>query len=296
MSDVSETAMTKPGIAPSSKSASAGSVPARRRRRRNALDSTLGRSALQIAAVVGFFLLWELAVDVGWANAFLVGKPSGIISVLVSSIADGSLFVDTGYTVFEALLGFAFGTVIGSLIGLALWYSVFVARLTEPFIAAINSVPKIALAPIIILWFGTGLTSKVALAVSLTAIVALITAYQAAKDADKDLQALLFSMGADKHRIFKRVIVPSTLPAIIATFRINIGFALVGAVVGEFISSQHGLGHLIYTASSLYDLNSVWAGLFVLMLVGFVFYHMVELTERWLLPWKQEQHSTQINV
>ncbi|MEP9348422.1 ABC transporter permease [Xanthobacter sp. KR7-225] len=293
MSDMSETAMSKPGAAPKP---AVRRAPGRRKARRNALDSTLGRSALQILTVVAFFLLWEVAVDIGWANAFLLGQPSGILGVLVSSVADGSLFVDTGYTVFEALLGFAFGTVIGSVIGLALWYSVFVARLTEPFIAAINSVPKIALAPIIILWFGTGLTSKVALAVSLTSIVALITAYQAAKDADKDLQALLFSMGADKHRIFKKVIVPSTLPAIIATFRINIGFALVGAVVGEFISSQHGLGHLIYTASSLYDLNSVWAGLFVLMLVGFVFYQLVELTERWLLPWKQEQHATQINV
>lgn len=273
-----------------------GTALASRKRGRNVLDSTLGRSALQILTVVGFFLLWELAVDMGWANAFLVGQPSGIMQVLATSVMDGSLFVNTGYTVFEALLGFAFGTVIGSLLGLVLWYSIFVARLVEPFIAAINSVPKIALAPIIILWFGTGLVSKVALAVSLTSIVALITAYQAAKDADKDLQALLFSMGADKHRIFKKVIVPSTLPAIIATFRINIGFALVGAVVGEFISSQAGLGHLIYTASSLYDLNTVWAGLFTLMLVGFVFYHMVEITERRLLPWKQEQSATQINV
>ncbi|OZA92624.1 MAG: ABC transporter permease, partial [Rhizobiales bacterium 39-66-18] len=141
-----------------------------------------------------------------------------------------------------------------------------------------------------------GLTSKVALAISLTSIVALITAYQAAKDADKDLQALLFSMGASKHQIFKRVITPSTLPAIIATFRINIGFALVGAVVGEFISSQHGLGHVIYVASSLYDLNTVWAGLFTLMLVGFIFYHMVEITEQRLLPWKQQMGGSQINV
>ncbi|MEP9366777.1 ABC transporter permease [Xanthobacter sp. VNH20] len=265
-------------------------------KRRNVFDSTAGRSALQILAVVGFFLLWELAVRMGWLNAFLVGQPSGILHVLVAMIMDGSLFVDTGYTVFEAILGFAFGTVIGSVIGLTLWYSAFVARLVEPFIAAINSVPKIALAPIIILWFGTGLTSKVALAISLTSIVALITAYQAAKDADKDLQALLFSMGANKHQIFKRVIAPSTLPAIIATFRINIGFALVGAVVGEFISSQHGLGHVIYVASSLYDLNTVWAGLFTLMLVGFIFYHMVEITEHHLLPWKQQIGGTQINV
>jgi NitT/TauT family transport system permease protein len=273
-------------------------APVRRRQktRRNVFDSLIGRSALQILAVVGFFLLWEAAVRWGWLSGFLVGQPSGVLRNLIGSIADGSLFADTGYTIFEAILGFAFGTVIGSVIGLTLWYSVFVARLVEPFIAAINSVPKIALAPIIILWFGTGLLSKVALAISLTSIVALITAYQAAKDADKDLQALLFSMGASKQQIFKRVIAPSTLPAIIATFRINIGFALVGAVVGEFISSQHGLGHVIYVASSLYDLNTVWAGLFTLMLVGFLFYHLVEVTERWLLPWKQQQGGTQINV
>jgi NitT/TauT family transport system permease protein len=268
----------------------------REKKRRNVFDSLIGRSALQILAVVGFFLLWEAAVRWGWLSAFLVGQPSGVLRNLIGSIANGSLFTDTGYTIFEAILGFAFGTVIGSVIGLTLWYSVFVARLVEPFIAAINSVPKIALAPIIILWFGTGLLSKVALAISLTSIVALITAYQAAKDADKDLQALLFSMGASKQQIFKRVIAPSTLPAIIATFRINIGFALVGAVVGEFISSQHGLGHVIYVASSLYDLNTVWAGLFTLMLVGFLFYHLVEVTERWLLPWKQQQGGTQINV
>jgi len=259
-------------------------------------DTAIGRSTLQIIAVVAFFLLWEAAVRAGWLNAFLIGQPSGVVRVLVDMVKSGSLFIDAGYTVLEALLGFGFGTVIGSVLGLSLWYSVFVARLVEPFIAAINSIPKIALAPIIILWFGTGLLSKVALTISLTSIVALITAYQAAKDADKDLQALMFSMGASKNQIFKRVIVPSTLPSIISTFRINIGFALVGAVVGEFISSERGLGHIVFVASSLYDLNTVWAGLFTLMLVGFLFYQLVEIAEHRLLPWKQELTGSAINV
>jgi NitT/TauT family transport system permease protein len=197
---------------------------------------------------------------------------------------------------FEASLGFVIGTIAGSIAGLALWYSIFVARVVEPFIVAINSVPKIALAPIIILWFGTGLVSKVALAVSLTAIVALIAAYQAAKDADTDLQALLISMGATKHTIFLKAVVPSTIPPIIATFRINIGFGLVGAVVGEFISSQHGLGHLIYTASSFYDLNTVWVGLFVLMLLGFVLYYVIDVVERVVIPWKVSSASHQVQV
>jgi NitT/TauT family transport system permease protein len=268
----------------------------RRSRRRMNFDTTLGRALLQVAAVVAFFALWEIGVRLGWVSAFLVGSPAGIFSFAYKMIASGELLSDTWYTLFEAILGFVIGTIFGSLLGLALWYSVFVARLVEPFIVAINSVPKIALAPIVVLWFGTGLVSKVALSVSLTAIVALIAAYQAAKDADVDLQSLLISMGADKHQVFFKAVVPSTLPSIIATFRINIGFGLVGAVVGEFISSQRGLGHLIYTASSLYDLNTVWVGLFTLMIMGFVLYYVIDIIERAILPWRQSNTTHQVQV
>jgi NitT/TauT family transport system permease protein len=282
--------LTLPGTAPLTKRRS------RARRRPVTFDTTLGRTALQTLAVIAFFALWELGVRMGWISAFLVGSPSGIFSLTWKMTLSGDLLSDTWYTLFEAILGFVIGTIFGSLLGLALWYSIFVARLVEPFIVAINSVPKIALAPIVILWFGTGLVSKVALSVSLTAIVALIAAYQAAKDADLDLQSLLISMGANKHQVFYKAVVPSTLPAIIATFRINVGFGLVGAVVGEFISSQRGLGHMIYNASSLYDLNSVWVGLFTLMIVGFVLYYIIDIIERTSLPWKQASVSHQVQV
>jgi NitT/TauT family transport system permease protein len=270
----------------------------RRARKPRALNfnTLLGRSLLQAMAVVIFFALWEIGVRVGWISAFLVGSPLGIFATGYKMILSGDLLSDTWFTLFEAILGFVIGTIIGSLLGLALWYSAFVARLVEPFIVAINSVPKIALAPIVVLWFGTGLVSKVALSVSLTAIVALIAAYQAAKDADVDLRSLLISMGADKHQVFFKAVVPSTLPSIIATFRINIGFGLVGAVVGEFISSQRGLGHLIYTASSLYDLNTVWVGLFTLMIMGFALYYVIDLVERTSLPWKQAGTTHQVQV
>ena len=260
------------------------------------MDTFMGRAGLQILSVVLFFLLWELGCWFGWISEFLVGRPSGIWRVFLILMHDGSLLVDSAYTLYEALLGFAVGTVIGSVLGLAMWYSVFAARVVEPFIVAINSVPKIALAPVVLLWFGTGLISKVVLVVSMTALVALIAAYQAAKDADRDLQSLMLSMGGTKHQIFYQVIVPSTMPAIIATFRINIGFGLVGAVVGEFISSKRGLGHIVYTASSLYDLNTVWVGLFVLMLMGFVLYHGIDALERVLLPWKQDVGRAHVQV
>lgn len=282
--------ITLPGSAPLPKRKTRGA------RRRFNFNTSLGRAVLQAAAVIGFFALWEIGVRAGWISAFLVGSPFGIFAEGYKMLMSGDLVSDTWYTLFEAILGFVIGTIFGSLLGLALWYSAFVARLVEPFIVAINSVPKIALAPIVVLWFGTGLVSKVMLSVSLTAIVALIAAYQAAKDADVDLQSLLISMGADKHQVFFKAVVPSTLPSIIATFRINIGFGLVGAVVGEFISSQRGLGHLIYTASSLYDLNTVWVGLFTLMIMGFVLYYVIDLVERTSLPWKQSNTTHQVQV
>jgi NitT/TauT family transport system permease protein len=234
-----------------------------------------------------FLGIWEAGARLGLINAFLFGSPAGIWDKLVSGLSDGTLFYDTGITMMEAILGFAIGTVLGSAAGLGLWYSPFVARVASPFIAAINSIPKIALAPMIILWVGTGLESKVVLAVSLTAIVALITAFEAAKDVDVDLQALLVTLGGSKNQVFFKVVAPATLPAVISTFRINLGFALVGAVVGEFISSQRGLGHIIYTATSFYELNTVWVGLFILMFIGFVLYRLVDLLEAVLLPWKQ---------
>ncbi|KAA0073919.1 ABC transporter permease [Tardiphaga sp. P9-11] len=271
-------------------------VPRKSRKKRSTFDTTLGRAMLQLLGVAIFFALWEAGVHAGYISAFLMGSPSGIFATSYKLILSGELLSDSWYTLFEAILGFIIGTIFGSLFGLALWYSVFVAKLVEPFIVAINSVPKIALAPIVVLWFGTGLISKIALAVSLTALVALIAAYQAAKDADVDLQSLMISMGADKHQVFWKAVVPSTLPSIIATFRINIGFGLVGAVVGEFISSQRGLGHMIFLASSLYDLNSVWVGLFTLMILGFVLYYVIDIIERTLLPWKQATTSHQVQV
>jgi NitT/TauT family transport system permease protein len=263
---------------------------------RRAVPEVVVRTTLQVLLLVVILGAWEIGVRVGWISAFLFGSPFGIAQFAWRSILDGSLLFDTWTTLFEAGLGFVIGTAIGSVLGLVLWYSPFVARTVEPIMVAFNSVPKIAFAPIIILWFGTGLLSKVALSISLTAIVALIAAYQAAKDADIDLQGLMVTLGANKHQIFTGVIVPSSLPTIVATFRINVGFGLVGAVVGEFISSQHGLGHLIFTASSLYDLNTVWVGLFTLMIVGFVLYFLIDWFERRVVPWKLADHRQELHV
>ncbi|QVQ28377.1 ABC transporter permease [Achromobacter deleyi] len=252
--------------------------------------------ATQLLILAVLFGAWEAGVRSGAVSGFLFGSPAGVLQAAWKMIVSGELWEHANYTLWASAAGFVVGTILGTAPGLALWYSPYGAKVVEPFLVAINSVPKIAFAPLVILWFGTGLISKVALSISLTSIVALLAAFQAAKDTDPDIQKMLVSLGATKRQIFTKVVVPSALPAIISTFRINIGFALVGTVVGEFISSRYGLGHIIFVASSLYDLNTVWVGIFSLMLLGFVLYAGVDIAEKRLLRWKDQTYATQFKL
>ena len=250
----------------------------------------------QLAILVILFGSWELGVRAGYINGFLFGSPAGAADAAWKLIRSGELAEHAAYTLWASALGFVVGTALGTVPGLSLWYSPYAAKVVEPILVAINSVPKIAFAPLVILWFGTGVISKVALSISLTAIVALLAAFQAAKDTDPDIQRMMVSLGATKGQVFGKVVVPAALPYIISTFRINIGFALVGTVVGEFISSKYGIGHVIFVASSLYDLNTVWVGIFTLMLLGFVLYAGVDIAEKRLLRWKDQTYATQFKL
>jgi NitT/TauT family transport system permease protein len=260
------------------------------------LRMLLSPVVVDIVIVVLIVAAWESAVRYGKISAFLFGSPFGIAAAAWRMMGSLELFTDAGYTLWASFLGFVIGTLVGSILGLGLWYSAYVARVVEPFLVAINSVPKIAFAPLVVLWFGTGLISKVMLSISLTAIVALIAAYQAAKETDPDLQKMMASLGCTKLQIFQKVVIPSSMPHIIGTFRINVGFALVGTVVGEFISSQYGIGHVIFVASSLYDLNTVWVGIFSLMLMGFLLYLGIDWLEERLLKWKDKTSAPTFTV
>lgn len=247
------------------------------------LGSRIWILAMQIGGVAALFTLWQLAVAAGWVNGFLLGSPLEIWGSARRMWGDGSLQASTLVTLQETLLGFAIGSALGSGAGLMLWHSRTLARLVEPFAVAFNGVPKIALAPLIIIWFGAGMTSKVLLAVASTVVVALLSAYTGVREVDKDQIALLRSFGATRWQIFTKVVVPGAMPWVVSALRINVGFALVGAVVGEFISSQVGLGHEIFVAGNLFDLNTVWVGVFMLSGIAFALYGLVGVLERLLL-------------
>jgi NitT/TauT family transport system permease protein len=190
---------------------------------------------------------------------------------------------DAALTAWEAIAGFLIGTILGSAAGLALWLVPTGAALLRPYLVALNGLPKIALAPLIIVWFGIGISSKIAIAAIITFIVAVITALQGAKQVDADLIKLLRSLGASRLKTWRTVIVPGAMPWIVSAFRLNVGFALIGAVVGEYIASKEGLGYMIYYAGVLYDLNAVWVGIATLMAVALLMYGAIDLIERRLL-------------
>jgi NitT/TauT family transport system permease protein len=237
----------------------------------------LARQLLLVAAIFG---LWEWGVRSGVLPVYLYGQPSGVWAKAQALAATGELWRHTWVTAQEAVLGFLIGSGLGSLTGLLLWLSPATAATVRPVMIAINGVPKIALAPLIIVWFGIGMEAKIAIAAILTFIVSLIATYAGTREVDQDLVRLMRSLGASRWQTWRKVVAPATLPWIVSALRLNVGFALIGAVVGEYISAKEGLGYLVYFSGTLYDLNAVWAGIFALMFLALLLDAVVTQVER----------------
>jgi NitT/TauT family transport system permease protein len=259
--------------------------PATRRwRRLRATAAILATQLLVLAVALG---LWDRVTANNSQAAFMFGSPTAIAGFLVQMARDGSLVRDVYVTGLETLLGFLVGNFFGTVIGLSLWYSRFVSRVVEPFVIALGSIPIIALAPIIIIWFGTGLLSKIAMSTLSVVIVALVTSYKGAVGVDDDQINLMRTLGASKFQIFRKLVVPASLTDIFAGLKLTVGFALIGAIVGEFMSSSEGLGHAIFKAGSLYVIPKVFAALVATIALALLLTFIVGRIERLLMPWRR---------
>jgi NitT/TauT family transport system permease protein len=259
--------------------------PATRRWRR--LRSAAIVLATQVALLAVLLGFWDHMTANNKQAAFMFGSPSAMAGFLGQMVGDGSLWRDTYVTGLETLLGFLVGNFFGTVFGLSLWYSRFVSRVVEPFVIALGSIPIIALAPIIIIWFGTGLISKVAMSTLSVVIVALVTSYKGAVGVDPDQINLMRTLGAAKFQIFRKLVVPASLADIFAGLKLTVGFALIGAIVGEFMSSSEGLGHAIFKAGSLYIIPKVFAALVATIALALLLTFVVGRTERLLMPWRR---------
>jgi NitT/TauT family transport system permease protein len=238
--------------------------------------------AVQVGILLGVLGLWEAAARSGWIDAFFWSQPSAIFRTMTIFFTEGDAFTDIAFTFRSTVLGFLIGTAAGSLLGLSFWWSRNYAAIVQPYLICLESIPKLALATLIILVFGLGLASKVVIATALTLVVSTLTTYAGVKALDPDQEKLFYSLGASRLQVFRKLVIPACLPWVISVLRVNIGLALTGAIVGEFIASQHGLGRAILYAGQTYDIALVWVAVLVLSTLAVVMYATVSWIERTL--------------
>lgn len=243
---------------------------------------------VQIAVLVAFLALWQIAATQRWIDPFITSQPSAIMAKIAELMNDGSLGYHVAVTVTETLVGFGVGTVLGIAIAGLFWWWDFLSDVADPYVVVLNATPKMALGPVFIIWLGATITAVIALAVSISLFVTILSVYSAFRHADPEKLVVVSSFGASKWQQFSKVIFPSAVPAIIATLKVNIGLSLIGAIVGEFLAANAGLGHLIIYGQNIFNMSLVMTSLVILTLIAGVMYYAVSLTERYLVPWRRD--------
>lgn len=229
---------------------------------------------------------WQSAAAVGAIDPFFVSRPSDIIERVWTWMSSGTLWPHLMATLQESVLGLVIGGVAGVAMGFWLARSPLVARVLEPYIMMLNALPRVVLAPLFLLWFGLGIWSKVALSVTLVFFVMFFSTYQGVREASRVIIDNVRMLGATERQLVRHVLVPSALSWIFSSLQVSLGFAMVGAVVGEYLGATRGLGYVISQAEGTFDTTGVFAGMFVLSSVVVSLSAAVSRVERWLLRWK----------
>ena len=238
----------------------------------------------------GFLLLslWELSSG-RFIDPFWISSPSRVFVYLWEVISDGSIFAHLAITLYETFAGFFIGALTGIGFGFLLARKEILAQILDPFIVAFNGIPRIALAPIFIIWFGIGPTSKVILVVIVVFFLTFFNTYSGVKGVDLELKNMLRIMGASERQILFKVTIPATIPWITTGLKLSVPYALVGAVVGEFIAASKGLGYLINYNTSLFSTTGALGGILILALVVVLCNEVIERTEAYLLRWRPKE-------
>lgn len=245
-------------------------------------EKRIGRfvTVSRILLLIGFFGLWELAGRQGWINVLLFSYPGKIGRLLWEKLADGSLYLHAGITALETICGFLLGTVLGTLFAALLWWSPFAARVADPFIVVLNSMPKVALGPLFIVGLGPGLQSVVAVTLAVTVIITTLVILSSFRETDPHYIKIVQLFGGSRRDVFRHVILPSSMPTIVSTLKVNVGLSWVGVIVGEFLVAKHGLGYLIIYGFQVFNFTLVIMSLFVIAIMATLMYQGVAWLER----------------
>lgn len=235
---------------------------------------------LRILLLVLLASLWELSAFLGILDDFIFSSPSRIITCLWKMTLDKSIFLHTGITIFETFLSFFLVIVIGLSMAILLWSSRSISEILEPYLVILNSLPKSALAPILIVWLGNNMKTIVVAAVSVAVFGSILTLYHGFSQMDPDKIKLIYALGGTKKDVLTKVMIPGSIPLIISNMKVNIGLCLVGVIIGEFLSANAGLGYLIIYGSQVFQMDMVVTSIVILCIMSALLYQAIALLER----------------
>lgn len=234
----------------------------------------------RFALLIILLVIWEILADTEIVNPFITSSPSRIAKTIASLTAEGELFYHVGITLLETITGFIISTVLGTAFALILWWNDFLRKLLEPYIVVINALPKIALGPLIIIWFGTGQKAIIFMTILVCIIIATMNMLKGFTATDENKLLLLQSMGATKKQILLKLVIPSSLTDFISMLKINVGMAWIGSIMGEYIVSKAGLGYLIVYGGQVFKLDLVMSAVALLCVMAAGMYALVALLEK----------------
>jgi len=235
---------------------------------------------VQVLIIVILIVVWQLAANLGLINTFISSSPKAIVSTIVSLYNDGSLFHHIWVTLYEVVISFIVGTILGIVIATILWRFKFLAKVLDPYLTVLNSLPKISLGPIIIIIAGAGTGSIILMALFISVIITIINVHQAFVNTDPNKIRLLQSFKASKAQMFFKLILPSNYNNIISVFKVNIGLVFIGVIMGEFLVSKAGVGYLIMYGSQVFNLNLVMTGIILLAIMATLMYYLILFIEK----------------
>lgn len=237
----------------------------------------------QLILLFSFLTIWELLAYYNVINTFIFSKPSDILELLVEYIKTNEIFRHIKVSLIETILGIVLGSSIGIIIAILLWYFETLQKVLNPFLSVLNALPKTALAPIMIIWAGAGMSGIVVVAISILLIITVLSTYNYFINVDSEKIRMLESFKATKLQIFMKFIFPSNIKNIFNVIKINVGMSWVGVIVGEFLVSKEGLGYLIMYGGQVFKLDLVMMGVIVLAILAFFMSALIELIENKLL-------------
>lgn len=240
---------------------------------------------IQISIIVIFLSIWELLVNKDIISGFIYSSPSRIIKTIIILINENNLFIHIYTTLIEVIVAFLLGIIIGFVVALLLYQFKFVAKIVDPFLTMLNSLPKVALGPLIIIISGANGKSIIIMALLINLIVSIITIYNGFISTDEYKIKLLKSMGANKLQILTKLVIPQSYETIITSFKLNISLTLIGVIMGEFLVSKQGIGYLIVYGKQVFNLDLVMTGIFILIIISYLLYKIIIVLEKKLLKY-----------